>query len=229
MTFSIVARCAQTGQFGMAISSSSPAVAARCAFARAGVGAAATQNITNPALGDLMLDLLASGLSAPDAVAEAVAREKFPEYRQLLCVDARGRTATWSGQNALGVWGAAEGDGVAAGGNLLADEAIPAAMVTAFASSTGHLGDRLLTAIQAALALGGEAGPLHSAGLLIVGTHPWPLAELRCDWEEGDPIAHITRAWVVYKPQMAAYQTRALDPRAAPAYGVAGEVGLGEK
>lgn len=223
MTFSIVARCAETGLFGMAISSSSPAVAARCAYARAGVGAAASQNITNPALGDLMLDLLGSGLSAPEAVAEAVAREKFPEYRQLLCVDAQGRTATWSGQNALGIWGAAEGAGVAAGGNLLADKAIPAEMVTVFEETTGHIGDRLLAAMQAALALGGEAGPVHSAGLLIVGTHPWPLAELRCDWEEGDPIAHIARAWEVYKPQMEAYQTRALDPRAAPSYGVPGE------
>ena len=223
MTFSIVARCVQTGQFGMAISSSSPAVAARCAYARAGVGAAATQNITNPALGDLMLDLLALGKSAPQALAEAVAREKFPEYRQLLCVDVQGRTATWSGQNALGIWSAAEGNGVAAGGNLLADKAIPAAMVTAFEAASGHLGDRLLTSMQAALALGGEAGPVHSAGLVIVGTHPWPLAELRCDWEEGCPIAHITRAWEVYKPQMEAYQTRALDPRAAPSYGVAGE------
>ncbi len=228
MTFSLVARCAQTRQFGMAISSSSPAVAARCAYARAGVGAAASQNITNPGLGDVMLDLLASGLSAPDAVAEAVAREKFPEYRQLLCVDAEGRTATWSGRNALGIWGAAEGENVAAGGNLLADKAIPAAMVMAFEAAPGHLGDRLLTAMQAALALGGEAGPVHSAGLLIVGRHPWPLAELRCDWEQGDPIAHITRAWAVYKPQMEAYQTRALDPRAAPAYGVPGDVGPGE-
>ncbi|MEI6800229.1 MAG: DUF1028 domain-containing protein, partial [Pseudomonadota bacterium] len=145
MTFSIVARCAQTGQFGMAISSSSPAVAARCAYARAGVGAAASQNITNPALGDVMLDLLASGHSAPQAVAQAVAQENFPEYRQLVCVDAQGRTATWSGQNALGIWGAAEGDGVAAGGNLLADQAIPAAMVSAFSAASGHLGDRLLT------------------------------------------------------------------------------------
>lgn len=229
MTFSIVARCAETGQFGMAISSSSPAVAARCAFARAGVGAAASQNITNPGLGDLMLDLLASGLSAPEAVAEAVRQDRFAEYRQLLCVDAQGKTATWSGQNALGIWGAAEGNGVAAGGNLLADAAIPAAMVNTFETTTGHLGNRLLAAMQAALALGGEIGPVHSAGLLIVGVHPWPLAELRCDWEEGDPIAHIARAWDIYKPQMAAYQTRAIDPRAAPAYGVPGEIGAGEK
>ena len=229
MTFSLVARCATTGQFGMAISSSSPAVAARCAYARAGVGAAATQNITNPGLGDLMLDLLASGISAEKALAEAVRQEKFPEYRQLLCVDAQGRTATWSGENALGIWGSAEGKDVAAGGNLLADKAIPAAMVTVFEKTTGHLGDRLLAAMQAALDLGGEAGPVHSAGLLIVGTHAWPLAELRCDWEERDPIAHIARAWAVYKPQMEAYQTRAIDPRAAPSYGVPGEVAPGEK
>lgn len=207
----------------MAISSSSPAVAARCAFARAGVGAAATQNITNPGLGALMLDLMASGLSAPQAVAEAIAQEKFPEYRQLLCIDTEGRTATWSGANALGIWGAAEGKDVAAGGNLLADKAIPAAMVTVFEQSAGHLGDRLLAAMQAAVDLGGEAGPVHSAGLLIVDTHSWPLAELRCDWAEGDPITHITRAWDIYKPQMQAYQTRAIDPRAAPSYGVAGE------
>ena len=229
MTFSLVARCAETGQLGMAIASSSPAVAARCAFARAGVGAAASQNITNPGLGDLMLELLASGMSAPEAVAEAVRQEKFPEYRQLLCVDAQGRTATWSGQHALGIWDTAEGVGVAAGGNLLADRAIPASMVTVFEAATGHLGDRLLAAMQAALALGGEAGPVHSAGMLIVGIQQWPLAELRCDWEEGNPIAHIVRAWEVYKPQMDVYQTRAIDPHAAPAYGVPGEVGSGEK
>ncbi|MCW1918832.1 DUF1028 domain-containing protein [Rhodobacter sp. KR11] len=223
MTFSLVALCEQTGQFGMAISSSSPAVAARCANARAGVGAAASQNVTNPGLGPLMLDALSRGLSAPQAVAAAIQAEAYPDYRQLLCIDTQGRTAVWSGDKALGVWGAAEGHCVAAGGNMLADPGVPRTMVRAFETSTGHLGDRLLVAMRAALALGGEAGPVHSAGLLIVGDHPWPLAELRCDWEEGCPIAHISRAWEVYKPQMAAYQTRALDPRAAPSYGVPGD------
>jgi uncharacterized Ntn-hydrolase superfamily protein len=223
MTFSLVAFCEETGQFGMAISSSSPAVAARCANARAGVGAAASQNVTNPALGGVMLDALDRGLSAPEAVAEAVRVERFPEYRQLLCIDRNGRTGVWSGDKALGVWGAAEGRCVAAGGNLLADPRVPAAMVLGFEEAKGPLGDRLLAAMRAALALGGEAGPVHSAGMLIVGSHPWPLAELRCDWEEGCPIAHISRAWEVYKPQMEAYQTRALDPRAAPSYGVPGD------
>ena len=223
MTFSLVALCEETGQFGMAISSSSPAVAARCANARAGVGAAASQNVTNPALGTAMLEALDRGLSAPEAVAEALRVESFPEYRQLLCVDRQGRTGVWTGDKALGVFGAAEGRCVAAGGNLLADPRVPEAMARAFEAATGHLGDRLLTAMRAALALGGEAGPVHSAGMLIVGEQPWPLAELRCDWEEGDPIAHVSRAWEVYKPQMAAYQTRALDPRAAPSYGVPGD------
>ena len=72
MTFSIVAKCADTGQFGLAISSSSPAVAARCAFAKAGVGAVATQNVTNPALGPMVLEYLESGFSASDAVRSRV-------------------------------------------------------------------------------------------------------------------------------------------------------------
>ena len=223
MTFSIIALCEETGQFGMAIASSSPAVAARCAHARAGVGVAASQNVTNPGLGSMMLDALDQGLSAPEALASVVAVEAYPEYRQLLCIDRHGKTAVWSGEKALGVWGAAEGHCAAAGGNLLADPGVPEAMVRAFETTKGHLGDRLLTAMRAALALGGEAGPVHSAGLLIVGEHSWPLAELRCDWEVTCPIAHISRAWEVYKPQMAAYQTRALDPRAAPSYGVPGD------
>ena len=90
MTFSIVARCAETGQFGLAISSSSPAVAARCAFARAGVGAVATQNVTNPALGPAVLDRLEAGARAKDAVIGAIADEAFPDYRQVIAVDGSG-------------------------------------------------------------------------------------------------------------------------------------------
>ena len=223
MTFSIVARCATTGQFGVAISSSSPAVAARCAFARAGVGAVATQNVTNPALGPAVLDQMASGTGAAPSVADAIANEAYPDYRQLLAVDARGGVSVHSGANALGLWTSAEGTDCASGGNLLADQGVPAAIVAAFEASKGQLGDRLITALQAGLAAGGEAGPVHSAGLLIVDREAWPYAELRCDWTEGDPVAEIARAWEVYKPQADAYVTRALDPTDAPSYGVPGD------
>jgi uncharacterized Ntn-hydrolase superfamily protein len=97
MTFSLVARCAETGMFGLAISSSSPAVAARCSFARAGVGAVASQNVTDPSLGPLALDLMEAGQSAHEAIAEVQARGKFIDYRQVLAGDTPGRTAIPSG------------------------------------------------------------------------------------------------------------------------------------
>lgn len=224
MTFSIVARCATTGQFGVAISSSSPAVAARCAHARAGVGAVATQNVTNPALGPLMLDRLAAGDGAAAAVTAAAAADGFPAYRQLLAIDAFGVTAVHSGENALGVWTSAQGIDCAAAGNLLAHSGVPAAMVAAFEAAHGALGDRLVAAMRAAVAEGGEAGPVHSAGLLVVHQQAWPYAELRADWvDDGCPIEAIARAWEVYAPQADAYVTRALDPTAAPSYGVPGD------
>lgn len=223
MTFSIVARCAGTGRFGVAISSSSPAVAARCAFARAGIGAVASQNVTNPALGTDVLERMARGKGAAEAVAAAIAGEPFPDYRQLLAIDARGESAIHSGRRALGTWSEARGADCAAGGNLLADAGVPAAMVAAFETARGALGDRLIAAMQAGLAAGGEAGPVHSAGLLLVDREAWPYAELRCDWSEDDPIAAIAAAWEVYAPQADDYVTRARNPAAAPSYGVPGD------
>ncbi|HBM60524.1 MAG TPA: DUF1028 domain-containing protein [Citreicella sp.] len=223
MTFSLVARCAETGMFGMVISSSSPAVAARCAHARAGVGVVASQNVTDPALGPRVLDLMAQGIAAPEAVARVREASPFMEYRQILAVDAAGATAVHSGENALGLWSSAQGQDAAAGGNLLAQEGVPQAMLDGFLASSGHLGDRLIAALAAGLDAGGEAGPVHSAGLLLVDRLSWPLAELRCDWTDACPIAAVTEAWAVYRPQMAAYVQRALDPRAAPSYGVPGD------
>lgn len=223
MTFSLVARCADTGMFGMAISSSSPAVVARCAFARAGVGAVASQNVTDPALGPKTLDLMEAGLSAPEAVKQVIQSSQFPEYRQLAAIDVQGRTAIHSGPNALGIWTEAQGRDVASGGNLLANDTVPQAIVDGFTGATGHLGDRLIAGLRAGLAAGGEAGPVHSAGMMIVDTVSWPVADLRCDWTEDCPIEAVSVAWDVYKPQLAAYIQRALDPRAAPSYGVPGD------
>lgn len=222
MTFSLIGRCAKTGQFGMVISSSSPAVAARCAHVRAGVGAVASQNITDPALGPLLLDHLAAGKPAAQALADVTTDRAFIDYRQLLVIDAAGGTAIHSGGQVLGVWGQAQGADCAAGGNLLANDSIPAAMVAAFETTTGHLGDRLMAALLAGLAAGGEAGPVHSAGLKIADKLDWPLADLRIDWSE-TPIQDLATAWAVYRPQMAAYVQRATDPTQAPSYGVPGD------
>jgi uncharacterized Ntn-hydrolase superfamily protein len=223
MTFSIAARCADTGMLGIAVSSSSPAVAARCAHARAGVGAFGTQNITDPRLGPAGLDLMAKGAGAEQAIA--ILKQTAPHFafRQLIAVDAKGGTAAHSGDRTLGTHATAQAHDVVAAGNLLRDAEIPAKMVAAFQRAQGHLGDRLLAAMAAALAAGGEEGPVHSAGMLLVRDVPWPIADLRVDWSDGDPIAELTRLWVLYKPQLEDYVTRALDPTAAPSFGVPGD------
>ena len=224
MTFSIVGRCARTGQFGMAVSSSSPAVAARCANARAGVGAVSSQNVTDPTLGPKTLDAMADGHAAPDAVKVVIAAAQYTEFRQVLAVGNDGQTAIHSGASTLGIHGEAQSLNAAAAGNLLANQDVPKAMIDAFhADDQLHLGDRLIAAMKAALEAGGEAGPVHSAGLLLVDEQSWPLAEIRCDWTETCPIASIVEGWKIYKPQMADYVTRALNPSAAPSYGVPGD------
>jgi uncharacterized Ntn-hydrolase superfamily protein len=224
MTFSLVARCADTGMFGLAISSSSPAVAARCAYVRAGVGAVASQNVTDPRLGPLTLDLMQQGMTATEAVSEVRARADFIDYRQVLAVDAKGGTAIHSGGHVLGIWAEAQGRDVASGGNLLANPQVPAALVFAFEASSGNLGDRLMAALRTGLAAGGEAGPVHSAGMMLADRVSWPVADLRCDWSEDCPIETLSKTWEVYKPQLQAYVQRALDPRAAPSYGVPGDM-----
>jgi uncharacterized Ntn-hydrolase superfamily protein len=224
MTFSISARCERTGMFGIAVSSSSPCVAARCAHARAGVGAVATQNITDPALGPRGLDLMASGLSASEALARLRERAPHIEYRQLALVDRQGRTASFSGSRTLGTHRTAEAAGVVAAGNLLASRDVPHAMVAAFgARASEPLGDRLIAAMKAALEAGGEEGPIHSVGMLLVDEVAWPVADLRVDWRETDPVGALKELWALWKPQMQAYVTRALDPASAPSYGVPGD------
>lgn len=222
MTFSIVARCARTGQFGMAISSSSPAVAARCAHVRAGVGAVASQNITDPALGPLLLDRLEAGLDAAAALAAITAGRAHVDYRQLLVIDRSGSSAIHSGTQVLGTWNHAKGKDCAAGGNLLADDAIPARMIAAFEASAGHLAERLMQALEAGLLAGGEAGPVRSAGLKVADGLSWPLVDLRIDWADA-PIQMLRAAWDIYAPQMQAYVQRAEDPTQAPSYGVPGD------
>jgi len=224
MTFSIAARCSRTGMFGMALSSSSPAVAARCAHALAGVGAVATQNITDPRLGPTGLELLAGGLDAETALAQLVDRagETAP-YRQLTMVDAQGRTAAHSGARALGRHSHFCAQDAVAAGNMLVDPALPQAMVEAFLARTdAHLAERLLAAMHRALEVGGEEGPVHSAGLLVVDREAWPLVDLRVDWAES-PIAGLQTLWELWEPQMNDYVIRGIDPTQAPSYGVPGD------
>lgn len=224
MTFSVVARCARSGMLGLAITSSSPAVAARCAYARAGVGAVSSQNITDPRLGPRILDLMAGGADAGEAVA-AAGREAgdLMAYRQLLAVDRLGNSAVRSGALSLGTWAEETRPDVACAGNILADRGVPAAMADAFQGADGHLADRLLAALRAGLDAGGEAGPVRSAGMLVVHEVSWPIIDLRVDWDEDGPIGALARAWEIYRPMVDDYITRALSPADAPSFGVPGD------
>ncbi|WP_372438334.1 DUF1028 domain-containing protein [Pseudomonas chlororaphis subsp. aureofaciens] len=223
MTFSIVGRCAETGQLGIAISSSSIAVGARCPWLRSGVGAVSSQNITLPALGPQVLDGLGEGLAPAQALDQALTRNGYSQYRQVAVVDAQGRTALFSGNHALGINHAVAGEQCVAAGNLLANSTVIERMVEAFESSEGCLAARLLSALQAGQDAGGEAGAVHSAALSVVGELVWPIVDLRVDWAEANPIGELQKLWSAYEPQLQDYLTRALNPTLAPSYGVPGD------
>ncbi len=224
MTFSIAGRCARTGMFGVAISTSSIAVGARCPHARASVGAVATQNVTDPTYGPRVLDLLAAGLDAKTALAKALEGRPFTEYRQITVVDKAGRTACFSGHKILGTYNVSEAADCIAAGNMLKSGDVTARMVEVFGErSADHLAERLLRALEAGRDAGGEEGPTHSAALIVAHDQPFALVDLRCDWDDIDPIAMLRRLWTDYEPQMLAYRTRALNPADAPSYNVPGD------
>jgi len=223
MTFSLTGRCARTGMFGVIVTSSSPAVAARCAWVRGNVGAVSTQNITDPGLGIMGLDLMQQGFGAKKAMEMIVGARAFSEYRQIALIDALGHTAHHSGAKTLGTNNVAQGNNAIAAGNLLSTPKVPDAMVAAFeANADEHLAERLLRGLEAGLDAGGEEGDVKSVGVKVCHQHDWPICELRVDWHD-EPIAELRRVWDVYRPQMDAYIMRALDPRDTPSYGVPGD------
>jgi uncharacterized Ntn-hydrolase superfamily protein len=215
MTFSLVGRCERTGAVGAVIASASMAVAARCVAVRAGVGAVCSQSTTDPRLREELLGAMAGGLGADDAVAAVTGQAADIAYRQLAVVDAAGGSAIYSGELALGEAAGVRAAGAAAAGNLLADRGVPAAMLAAFTERAGDcLGDRLIAALAAGLAAGGEISPVRSAGLVIAETAPWPVTDLRVDWHD-DPVSELAGLWLIWQPQAASYLQRALRPAQA--------------
>lgn len=214
MTFSIAGHCAETGMFGVAIASSSIGATARCAFVESGVGAALTQNLSDPSLGPQMLALARRGASAREVVASIAASTRHAEYRQLALVDGQGHNGHFSGGQMLGKHAACAGSRCVAIGTSLASEAVPAAMVGAFAVTPGSLPYRLLVALEAGLAAGGETDPVRSAGLLVSHEAPWPVVDLRVDWDD-NPVRRLRQLWRCYEPQMDTYMAQALEPQRA--------------
>jgi uncharacterized Ntn-hydrolase superfamily protein len=221
VTFSVLATDG-SGAVGMAVTSSSPAVAARCVHLRAGVGGVSSQNITDPRLGPTVLDALEAGVAPSRALAELATSHDHLEHRQLTALDLQGRAAAHSGAGSLGIHHHRVGQGVVAAGNMLSSTGVVDAVVSAFESSSGELEVRLLEALEAGLAAGGEAGPVHSAGLSVVRQVPWRETDLRVDWSD-EPVAELRRLVELWLPQRDDYVTRGLDPTAAPSYGVPGD------
>jgi uncharacterized Ntn-hydrolase superfamily protein len=221
MTFSVLATDG-AGAVGMAVSSSSPAVAARCIHLRAGVGGAGSQNITDPRLGTQLLDALEGGADAKTALQQVVDGRALIEYRQLLVLGLDGQVAAFSGAQTLGTHHHRSGLHVVAAGNLLAGTEVVDVIVDAFESSTGELEERLLHALTAGHDAGGEAGPVHSAGLAVMRQVPWRETDLRVDWSDTpiDDLRSLVDRWL---PERDTYVTRGLDPTAAPSYGVPGD------
>ena len=223
MTISIAGRCERTGAFGVAISSSSPAVGSRCPNVRANVGAVSSQNVTDPSLGPALLDALQTGLSASDALAKVSSSATHPEFRQLTVVDNTGESAVYSGEKSLGINAEVTSKNVAAAGNMLANENVIQAMVDSFnANDEKELADRLILALESGVKAGGEAGPVHSAAVLVATDVSWPTTNLRVDWDV-DPISKLREIYQVWAPQAQDYVTRAINPNSAPSYGVPGD------
>ncbi|GAA2622003.1 DUF1028 domain-containing protein [Streptomyces axinellae] len=213
-------------RFGMAASSSSPAVAARVVHLRPGVGAAASQNITDPTIGTSLLEGLAEHGDAERALAGvtgAARHAKSIEYRQLTVLGRSGPGFAYSGSRTLGTHASATAEGAVAAGNMLCGEHIPRVLLDAWSAATGELEERLLAAMKAAVAAGGEEGPVYSAGLAVVADVEWRVTDLRVDWAE-DPVDRLGELLDVWLPQRDDYVRRGLDPASSPSYGVPGDL-----
>jgi uncharacterized Ntn-hydrolase superfamily protein len=212
LTFSLIGRCARSGQFGAAAATSSLAVGARVQFVAPGIGAVLTQHRTDPRLGPRGLALLRSGCSAAETVAALVASTPDHRWRQLAAIDAAGRTAHFHGARVKPESGAAHAPDVVAIGNILANPQVPDAMARAFAANAAlPLAERLLRGLEAGEAAGGEHGDVRSASLLVFGAHDFPLVDLRVDGDT-TPIPRLRSLWDEYAPLMDAYVVRVLDP-----------------
>ncbi|MFJ8821267.1 DUF1028 domain-containing protein [Streptomyces sp. NPDC102467] len=224
MTFSLVVRDGE--RFGIAASSSSPAVAARVVHLRPGVGAATSQNITDPMLGTRLLEGLADHGDAERALADvtgAAENKETIDYRQLTVLGRSGPGVAFSGPRTLGTFASATADGAVAAGNMLSGEHLPGVLLDAYAAATGELEERLLTAMKAAVAAGGEEGPVYSAGMAVVADVGWRVTDLRVDWAE-NPLDRLGDLLDVWLPQRDAYVRRGLDPATSPSYGVPGDL-----
>ncbi|MFC7393165.1 DUF1028 domain-containing protein [Scopulibacillus cellulosilyticus] len=222
-TFSVAGRCSATGSLGAVVTSSSPAVGARCLSVRGQSGVILSQNVTDPRLASIGYSALEKGYDAEAAVRAMKNVTPYPDYRQLAVVDAKGGSSVFTGKKALGVHGEFCSTNVAAVGNLLSDPAIPEAMGRHFIEQESvSLPERLISSIEVGFEMGGEMDQEHSIALLVYTDELIPYVDLRVDYSE-DPLSDLKKLWEIYGPQAEDYKIRAIEPARAPSYNVKGD------
>ena len=216
MTFSIAGRCARTGMLGAVVTTSSMAVGSRCVWAEANVGAVLTQHRTDPRLGPRILERLKGGASPEAIVGDLERNEPNVGWRQLVVLDAKGKGAVFNGAKITSVMNGKVGRNCAAAGNILRNTGVVDAMVSTFeANEDQPLAERLMRAIEAGEAAGGELKQLKSAALLIVHRESFPFVDLRVDLNS-QPLVELRFLWELYQPSAQDYVVRAVDPDKAP-------------
>lgn len=201
-TFSIVARNPQTGHLGVAVSTKVPAVGAICPFVRFGVGAASTQAWVNPYLGPRILDRLEAGENAADALDHEIAADPDRAIRQVGVVDAAGRAAAYTGAETDSWAGQQTGSDYSVQGNMLVGADTVKAMADTFIDTAGtSLAERLLLALEAGQAAGGDKRGRQSAALIVRGPEVYPVADLRVD-EHADPVAELRRIFLIAQNEL---------------------------
>jgi uncharacterized Ntn-hydrolase superfamily protein len=216
-TFSLAGRCERTGMLGIAIATSEMAVGSRCIHVAPGVGAVVTQASTNPRLGHLGLNLLRAGYSAPRALHEIAASDQFVERRQLGCLDVSGLAAARTGTDNKPWAGHRVERNVVVAANMVAGPGVPDAMLETFGTGADFpLWERLLRALEAGKAAGGQPQGEVSSALYVVDREPYPLVDLRVDLHP-EPVAELRRLAAAYFPLVGYYNLRPRDPGVPPA------------
>lgn len=201
-TFSITAKCEKTGMFGIAISTKVPAVGSLCTYARADVGAIASQSFVNPYIGINGLNYLEQGLSAEEVLEKILAEEQVPELRQFSIVDRKGKSVAYTGEKCDTWQGHQTGENYAVAGNMLAGKETIKAMADTYEQQSGlDFPDRLLEALHAGEKAGGDKRGKQSAALYVVHTELYPYIDLRVD-EHDDPIVELKRVHEIAKEEL---------------------------
>ena len=220
MTWSLAARDAETGQLGIGVATCAFAVGARVPFAATGTGAVATQAFTNPFYGPRGLELLRCGASADEVVQALTAADEGRADRQVHVLDAAGRAAAYTGEGCVPWCGHLIGDGVTVAGNMLAGPDVVARSADAFLAGRGRpLAERLLAALDAGDAAGGDKRGRQSAALLVHDEEEYALVDIRVD-DHPRPLVELRRLLGVNGERFAHY--RKMMPSRANPSGIVG-------